>query len=312
MKKLFLALGALATLSMVAPSCGGDNKTPNNNTNTNTTVTVQELSVNPTSLSLYVGDKVTFGLSKTDVVVTLVPNTATYTIESDKPAVVKVDGKNATAVGAGNATITLKAGDKTATIAVTVAEKASFDKERFLDRIYVPVFDGNMKAKKAEIEAAMTSAGNWVSKVFPNEKQKDQIYFFQLADGVQYILGDVRYVHSPGKGKPFISCVGIYEGPGTWEKGHGVKMMEQLGFAKENLKEGKLDNGRPYYLAANDKLGCLVAVFNEEVDSKDGKKYDIYTVEIFEREQAQSTHTLNMSKSIGLSIFNPFGGLLKL
>lgn len=267
MKKLFLALSALATLSMVAPSCGGGNKTPNNNTNT--TVTVQELSVNPTSLSLYVGDKVTFGLSKTDVVVTLVPNTATYTIESDNSAVVKVDGKSATAVSEGSATLTLKAGDKTATVAVTVAQKASFDESKFKQDLYICDFDKEkMKNAKAEITAAMGTK-EWEKSPFYTDDQNEQIAFqFRKAKtATEYLFWGVAYHYNDeGATSGTIMARAAFK-LGVWKEQNAAKqLLDFYGFTS-NFAEGEIQ-GKPAAEAYDTNMGLKMIVILEQTTDK--------------------------------------------
>ena len=94
-----------------------NNETPNENGNNGTqTVAVESVTLNKTELTLEVGGEET-------LTATVTPDNATdktVTWSSDNTAVATVENGKITAVAAGNATITAKAGDKTAACIVTV------------------------------------------------------------------------------------------------------------------------------------------------------------------------------------------------
>ena len=87
------------------------------------TTAVESVTLNKTELTLEVGGEET-------LTVTVAPDDATdktVAWTSDNTAVATVENGKVTAVAAGNATITAKAGDKTAACAVTVKEALSED-----------------------------------------------------------------------------------------------------------------------------------------------------------------------------------------
>lgn len=302
MKKLLLALGALATLAMVAPSCEkpGPNQEPKKEE-------VKELSVNPTSLELYKGDKIKFALTGADVNVTLVPNSASYTLESSDANIAKVEGKIVTAMNEGNATITVKAGDKTATVALTVKATASFDETRFLGGkdIYVPVFDGNMKAKKAEIEAAMESR-EWKKGELPNEVKNLQLYFIPKEENTPKVFPEILYVHTPTSGAQFMKCFRLMEQDGTWEQGMGKKMLEHYGFSEGEVQASTLTDETPCLAAYKDEFEILLfikrQVVGKDKDNNDIKK-DVYQMQISKKKATQNGTFVDLSE--GVNMFNP-------
>lgn len=304
MKKLLLALGALATLAMVAPSCKkpGPNQEPKKEE-------VKELSVNPTSFELYKGDKIRFALTGADVNVTLVPNSASYTLESSDANVAKVEGKTVTAMNEGNATITVKAGDKTATVALTVKGKAAIDETRFLGGkdIYIPVFDGNMKAKKAEIAAAMESR-EWddITTQLPSDYQK-VLFYFHGKQGARKIFTDVEYIHTPSKGPQFLRATRVMIEDGTWEKGIGKDILKQYGFAESEIEETKLTDAEktPALSASKDDYIIILYAKREKVKDQDGNEMmkDVYTMQIAGKQNTQRGELVDLSKNI--NILNP-------
>lgn len=303
MKKLLLALGALATLAMVAPSCKG--KDPKQKQKEE----VKELSVNPTSFELYKGDKIRFALTGADVNVTLVPNSASYTLESSDVNVAKVDGKVVTAMNEGNATITVKAGDKTATVALTVKGKAAIDETRFLGGkdIYIPVFDGNMKAKKAEIAAAMESR-EWddVTTQLPSDYQK-VLFYFRGKQGARKIFTEVNYIHTPSKGPQFMIAQRIMMDDGTWAQGAGKEILKEYGFAESEIEETTLNDAEntPALSASKDDYMVLLYAKREKVKDQDGNEMmkDVYTMQITGKQNTQRGELVDLSKNI--NILNP-------
>lgn len=297
MKKLLLALGALATLAMVAPSCKG--KDPKQKQKEE----VKELSVNPTSFELYKGDKIRFALTGADVNVTLVPNSASYTLESSDVNVAKVEGKVVTAMNEGNATITVKAGDKTATVALTVKGKASFDETRFIgEDLYIPVFDGNMKAKKAEIETALFSK-DWEETQKVDPKNQKIGFFFNKKKGSQLSsFGMVTYIHTPQKGSQFISCMVGTNGTGTWAQGLGREIMKRLGYEASEIEERNVDKLGPVLFGRKAGREYTVAVYHQEEKIGD-EQLDVYYAEIFKPSEQSGEVFTPLSKN--LNVFNP-------
>lgn len=297
MKKLLLALGALATLAMVAPSCKG--KDPKQKQKEE----VKELSVNPTSFELYKGDKIRFALTGADVNVTLVPNSASYTLESSDVNVAKVEGKVVTAMNEGKATITVKAGDKTATVALTVKAAASFDKTRFIgEDLYIPVFDGNMKAKKAEIEAALFSK-DWEETQGVAPELKKIGFIFNKKQGSQLSsFGFARYIHTPKDGTEFISCIIASNGTGTWAQGLGMEVMKRLGYEASEVEEKNIDKLGPVLFGRKAGREYVVAVYHQE-ETVEKKKVDVYYAEIFKSSEQNGEVFTPLSKN--LNVFNP-------
>ncbi|MDR0872709.1 MAG: Ig-like domain-containing protein [Prevotellaceae bacterium] len=129
MKKIFLSIGLLLTVSMatvVFNSCGDDKDEPKKEVptdpddGTNPAIVVSSISLDKTSLTLSAGEDYTLKA-------TVLPANATNkTIDwesSDNSKATVTKGK-VTAVAVGTATITAKAGDKTATCLVTVTAAA--------------------------------------------------------------------------------------------------------------------------------------------------------------------------------------------
>ena len=120
MKKGFLTVVVALLCAMVCAfglvACN-NNETPNENGNNGTqTVAVESVTLNKTELTLEVGDEET-------LTATVAPNNATnktVTWSSSDNAVATVENGKVTAIAAGTATITAKAGDKTDTCSVTV------------------------------------------------------------------------------------------------------------------------------------------------------------------------------------------------
>ena len=109
MKATYLSLTlALLTLAFFT-SCGPDANKPNTE--------VTALSLNATTAQLSVGEKL-------ELIATVTPADAKVTFSTNNAAVATVCRKGVVkAIAPGTATITAKAGDKTATCTITVAEK---------------------------------------------------------------------------------------------------------------------------------------------------------------------------------------------
>jgi uncharacterized protein (TIGR02145 family) len=112
-RKIFLSFGLLLTVSMatvVFNSCGGDKDEPKKET------PVTSISLDSTSLALTIGEDYT-------LTATVLPANATnktVTWQTNNAAIATVANGVVTAVAAGTATITAKAGDKTATCTTTI------------------------------------------------------------------------------------------------------------------------------------------------------------------------------------------------
>ena len=121
---MLVALACATTCAFALPAC--DNDEPGDNGGAQT-VAIESVTLNKTELTLNVGDEET-------LTATVAPDDATdktVTWSSDNTAVATVANGKVTAVSAGTATITAKAGGKSATCAVTVnsalTEDTDFD-----------------------------------------------------------------------------------------------------------------------------------------------------------------------------------------
>lgn len=261
MKKLLLALGALATLAMVAPSCEkpGPNQEPKKEE-------VKELSVNPTSFELYKGDKIKFALAGADVNVTLVPNSVSYSLESSDANIAKVEGKTVTAMNEGNATITVKAGNKTATVALTVKGKPAIDESKFRQDIYVVGVGepATMKASKSEITTALATK-DFENKTFYSDDQQEKVaYQYLKKEGTQNAVVQGLAYHF---GDGMIRTIGIYN-PDSWSQGIAKLLLEHYGF-KENFEEGETQGGNKAAVAFDKAAGLsMTAVLLETRQDK--------------------------------------------
>lgn len=171
-KSKFLKAIAVFTLSAAAAvgciTMAACTKKPSGSDQEQTQTTVNSLSISKNTLSLQEG-------ASEKLTATVDPTTASVTWESSDTtkATVGTDG-TVTAVAAGTATITAKAGDKTATCAVTVTAKGpAVDPSTQFETTAAYTFDANTNAKMVELgvkdkigenivlaEGAMTALAN--------------------------------------------------------------------------------------------------------------------------------------------------------
>lgn len=283
MKKIFAALSALAIVGMIAVGCGKPTPKPKPEPNK---TEVTELSVAPTSVSMSVGETKKFSLTEGDIIVTLKPATASYELTTSDAAVVSVEGKVITAKKVGDATITVKAGSKTATVTVKVADKAKVDESLYMGDVYVPKAGNEdfepMKDAKMEIKTAM-EAKEWENKPFYSDDQEQNIAFQFLAkEGAQKAFGTVAYYHSPQKGSQFILLRTFVEA-GTWaNKELMKKLLEQYGFTSNVDTSIKFPDGKQGAVAYNiERKVAMLLLYNGEKTGNNGSKYDDIEAQIF-------------------------------
>ena len=157
------------------------------------TIAVESVTLNKTELTLEVGGEET-------LTVTVAPDDATdktVTWTSDNTAIATVENGKVTAVAAGNATITAKAGDKTAACAVTIKEALTEDTD-FDALVSDKVTEDEWKAAFSEsafINATIESLGQTIGylKIQENirymsakhEGYEDTIYGYFVEEGKQ-------------------------------------------------------------------------------------------------------------------------------
>lgn len=269
MKKIFAALGALVILGVLAVACKKKEIVQGD---------VELLSVEPTEISIPQGDTKTFSLTSGDIIVNLKPVTASYTIESSDETTVSVSGKAIKGVKKGVATITVKAGDKTATVKVTVTDKATFDQALYMNDVYVPKNLRAMKPLKAEIVQAMEAKG-WVNEVIFDE-DKNQQQAFQFVTTKQKSFNSVAFFHSPTQGDNFIAMYAMYA-VGSWKKeGFRKSLLEAYQFTS-NYEEDHFADGRPLSAAYNIERGIFILLYFNGVKTNDkGEKFEDIVAEI--------------------------------
>lgn len=207
-KKIFLALAALAALTLSFSSCHKDNKGDDPKKPTDV-----KLVVKPESVSVMVGKTVALEI-KTQ------PANAEYTCISKDPAVATVDAKGViTGVKVGETTVTVTAGTVTKDVAVKVTPLVEVKDdmyiglyndglEKYIPAIYMPyTMDDLTKSKQQEIVYAMTSKG-WEFTHYSNDKNSDVAFLFVAPENKfnDWRMLDFAYYHTPSKGKRF--CVG--------------------------------------------------------------------------------------------------------
>ena len=138
-----------------------NNENPNENGNNGTqTVAVESVTLNKTELALEVGGEET-------LTATVAPDNATdkaVTWSSDNTAIATVENGKVTAIAAGTATITAKAGDKTDTCSVTVnAAEPTVNGKTFI------FYDLTSDDLSSEMLATMKSQMENTTIVFTNE-----------------------------------------------------------------------------------------------------------------------------------------------
>lgn len=205
-KKIFLALAALAALTLSFSSCHKDNKDPKKPTDV-------KLVVKPESVSVMVGKTAALDI-KTQ------PADAEYTCISKDPSIATVDKKGViTGVAKGETTVTVTAGTTTKDVAVKVTPLVEVKDdmyiglyndglEKYIPAIYMPYTMADLtKSKQQEIVNAMTSKG-WKFTHYSNDENSDVAFLFVAPEDKfdDWRMVDFAYYHTPKKGKPF--CVG--------------------------------------------------------------------------------------------------------
>lgn len=205
-KRIFLALAALAALTLSFSSCHKDNKDPKKPTDV-------KLVVKPESVSVMVGKTAALEI-KTQ------PANAEYTCISKDPAVATVDKKGViTGVAEGETTVTVTAGTVTKDVAVKVTPLVEIKDdmyiglyndglEKYIPAIYMPYTMADLtKSKQQEIVNAMTSKG-WKFTHYSNDENSDVAFLFVAPEDKfkDWRMLDFAYYHTPSKGKRF--CVG--------------------------------------------------------------------------------------------------------
>ena len=182
-------------------------------------VEVESITLNKTELTLEIGGSETLSA-------TVLPETATdktVTWESSNKEVATVENGVVTAVGAGRATITAKAGDQTATCVVTVNET---------DYSIAQITTANETyTVRGEVVAENTGA------ILISDGE-DALYIFSNSLPSQFELGD--YVEATGKVE-------------SWNNAF------QMSYKDENLKVTKLENGPEITFPAPTPLTAEIA-----------------------------------------------------
>ncbi len=172
-KKIFLALAALAALTLSFSSCKKDNKGDDKKP------TDVKLAVNPDNVTVMVGKTVALEI-KTQ------PANAEYTCISKDPAIATVDNKGViTGVKVGETKVTVTAGSATKEVAVKVADEKSTTNDRLLGKtlpkelegvrefiapFYVPIFK-QMKEQEDIVKAANEKEG-WHFFLYTGKQEK--------------------------------------------------------------------------------------------------------------------------------------------
>lgn len=207
-KKIFLALTALAALTLSFSSCKEDNK--------GKTPTDVKLVVKPESVTVMAGKTVALEI-KTQ------PANAEYTCVSKDSAIATVDAKGViTGVKVGETTVSVTAGTTTKNVTVKVTDPNSTDESRLLGKvlpegmeklrdliapIYAPIFS-QMKAQEDIVKAANTKEG-WKFFLYTGKKEylNKSIYTCSAPkNGDDYaderLVSQVVYEHTPEQGSP--------------------------------------------------------------------------------------------------------------
>ncbi len=232
-KKIFLALAALAALTLSFSSCnkdkGGDKKTP----------TDVKLAVNPASLTVMVGKTAALEI-KTQ------PANAEYTCISKDPAIATVDAKGViTGVAKGETTVTVTAGTATKDVAVKVIPLVELKddmfiglyddgSEKYIPAIYMPYKAADLtKAKQQEFVFAMTSKG-WEFTHYKNDPNSDMTFLFQAPEEKlqDWKMASFAYYHTPKKGNKF--CLGTQS---AWKGIDPLAPEDQLSDEAKKINE---------------------------------------------------------------------------
>lgn len=164
MKKGLLAVAVALICAMICAfglvACDNDG-TPNENGGAQT-VAVEGVTLNKTELTLEIGGEET-------LIATVVPENVTnktVTWSSDNTAVATVENGKVTAIAAGSATITAKAGDKTAACSVTVNASVTYTvtEEEWNAALYLRyknvTFTGTVSGLNGDMTLKLTEDGS--------------------------------------------------------------------------------------------------------------------------------------------------------
>lgn len=249
-KKIFLALAALAALTLSFSSCKKDDnkKTP----------TDVKLVVKPETVSVMVGKTAALDI-KTQ------PADAEYTCISKDPAVATVDKKGViTGVAEGETTVTVTAGTTTKDVTVKVTPLVEvtddmyiglYDNElaQVIPPIYMPYKMADLtKSKQQVIVNAMTSKG-WEFTHYSDDENSDIAFLFVAPEDKvdDWRMLSFAYYHTPGKGDPF--CVGTQ---GAWMIDPFVS-PDQLGDDEKKLQDMIITVAKAYGFTEDLRLGSL-------------------------------------------------------
>lgn len=229
-KKIFLALAALAALTLSFSSCHKDNKDPKKPTDV-------KLVVKPEAVSVMVGKTAALDI-KTQ------PANAEYTCISKDPSIATVDKKGViTGVAEGETTVTVTAGTVTKDVTVKVTPLVEvtddmyiglYDDEmaKYIPAIYMPYKMADLtKSKKQVIVNAMTSKG-WEFTHYSDDENSDVAFLFVAPDDKEdWQMWNFAYYHTPSKGNPF--CVGTQS---AW-KIDPLVSPDQLGDEEKKIQD---------------------------------------------------------------------------
>lgn len=250
-KKIFLALAALAALTLSFSSCdkdkGGDKKKP----------TDVKLVVKPESVSVMVGKTAALEI-KTQ------PADAEYTCISKDPSIATVDKKGViTGVAEGETTVTVTAGTVTKDVTVKVTPLVEvtddmyiglYDDEmaKYIPAIYMPYKMADLtKSKKQVIVNAMTSKG-WEFTHYSDDENSDVAFLFVAPDDKEdWQMWNFAYYHTPSKGNPF--CVGTQS---AW-KIDPLVSPDQLGDEEKKIQDMIITVAKAYGFTEDLRLGSL-------------------------------------------------------
>lgn len=248
-KKIFLALAALAALTLSFSSCKKDDnkKTP----------TDVKLVVKPETVSVMVGKTATLEI-KTQ------PADAEYTCISKDPSIATVDKKGViTGVAEGETTVTVTAGTVAKDVAVKVTPLVEvtddmyiglYDDEmaQYIPAIYMPYKMADLtKSKQQEIVNAMTSKG-WEFTHYADDENSDVAFLFVAPDDKEdWQMWNFAYYHTPSSGNPF--CVGTQS---AWKLDPLVS-PDQLGDEEKKIQDMIITVAKAYGFTEGLRLSSL-------------------------------------------------------
>ena len=248
-KKIFLALAALAALTLSFSSCKKDDnkKTP----------TDVKLVVKPETVSVMVGKTAALDI-KTQ------PADAEYTCISKDPSIATVDKKGViTGVAEGETTVTVTAGTVAKDVAVKVTPLVEvtddmyiglYDDEmaQYIPAIYMPYKMADLtKSKQQEIVNAMTSKG-WEFTHYADDENSDVAFLFVAPDDKEdWQMWNFAYYHTPSSGNPF--CVGTQS---AW-KIDPLVSPDQLGDEEKKIQDMIITVAKAYGFTEGLRLSSL-------------------------------------------------------